>query len=79
MPMLPPSKHARYSSKASNMQIPHPHSPMNMNTLISPLFPNFSSMVTSVTSSPQAFEGESDAGIFTDSKKDASSPTKKRT
>ncbi|KAF8519250.1 hypothetical protein BU17DRAFT_66027 [Hysterangium stoloniferum] len=35
--------------------------------------------VTSVTLSPQVFEGESDTGIFTDGSKDASSPTKKRT
>ncbi|KAF8519647.1 hypothetical protein BU17DRAFT_89814 [Hysterangium stoloniferum] len=96
-PTLPSSKRARYLSEASNMQVPHPHSPMNVDTPICPLPPNSSSMVnipqlvtpvrsspchclvTSVTLSPQVFEGESDTGIFTDGSKDASSPTKKRT
>ncbi|KAF8514230.1 hypothetical protein BU17DRAFT_94718 [Hysterangium stoloniferum] len=57
-PTLPSSKHARYLSEASNMQVPHPHSPMNMDTPICPLPPNSSSMVnapqlvTPVRSSP---------------------------
>ncbi|KAF8526620.1 hypothetical protein BU17DRAFT_82776 [Hysterangium stoloniferum] len=55
---LPSSKCARYLSKASNMQVPHPHSPMNVDTPICPLPPNSSSMVntpqlvTLVRSSP---------------------------
>ncbi|KAF8529606.1 hypothetical protein BU17DRAFT_79628 [Hysterangium stoloniferum] len=58
-PTLPSSKRARYLSEASNMQVPHPHSPMNVDTPICPLPPNSSSMVnapqlvTLVRSSPR--------------------------
>ncbi|KAF8511344.1 hypothetical protein BU17DRAFT_97306 [Hysterangium stoloniferum] len=58
-PTLPSSKRARYLSEASNMQVPHPHSPMNVDTPICPLPPNSSSMVnapqlvTPVRSSPR--------------------------
>ncbi|KAF8515839.1 hypothetical protein BU17DRAFT_93258 [Hysterangium stoloniferum] len=59
IPTLPSSKCARYLSKASNMQVPHPPSPMNVDTPICPLPPNSSSMVntpqlvTPVRSSPR--------------------------
>ncbi|KAF8524942.1 hypothetical protein BU17DRAFT_84523 [Hysterangium stoloniferum] len=86
MPTLPSSKCARYLSDASNMQVPHSHSPMNMDTPIYPLPPNPSSMVNTPTGHSALWSGHLHAiarslqsHYLHECLKDASSPTKKRT
>ncbi|KAF8523958.1 hypothetical protein BU17DRAFT_85455 [Hysterangium stoloniferum] len=84
-PTHPSSKCARYLSEASNMQVPHPHSPMNVDTPICPLPPNSSSMVNTPTGHSGQVISMPFPGHFSQSHylheclKDASSPTKKRT